>query len=53
MTVGVSDLEWNPDLPNAEPQCIMMFKRAHIHRKSNVYLKLQSHFHSILYNSFS
>jgi len=24
MIVVVLDLEWNPDLPNAEPQCIMM-----------------------------
>jgi len=53
MIVVVLDLEWNPDLLNTEPKCIMMFQRAHIHRKSNVYLKLQSHFHSVLHNSFS
>ena len=40
MIVIVLDLEWNPDLPNTEPQCIMMFQIAHIHRKSNVYLNL-------------
>jgi len=39
MIVVVLDLEWNPDLSNTEPkcyQCIMMFQRAHTHRKSNV-----------------
>jgi len=30
MIVVVLDLEWNPDLPNTEPQCIMMFQKAHI-----------------------
>ena len=32
LIVVVLDLDWNADLPNTEPQCIMMFQRAHIHR---------------------
>jgi hypothetical protein len=30
MIVVVLDLEWNPDLLNTEPQCIMMFQKEHI-----------------------